>query len=345
MKAGLTAVTTVSGVRMRHRSEIGARTMGSRVTRAAVGSLALVLTLAACGHAAAPVTQGDAIQAERVATTMGARVLGSSADAQSLTRLTFTAYQGSIRACMSGKGWTYTPHPLITTPTEWALIPFDEDVFQPVDSVTVARDGLGLARDSAFNWSHAEQDARARNPGLPRDEAGQGRYGRDVDVCQPAQDSYDLWGRYHVDTLISAWETARLSVANSAAVRDALAGYARCMAEAGFAVESREQLVRQLKASFQGPDASVIDPASAQFKSAAEAEAKASVADAACRRGAHDVAMVALAAELPQFEADHAAELTASDDLRARLHKDYAAAAAAFADLQAKALATVVPPS
>ena len=282
MKAGLTAVTTVSGVRMRHRSEIGARTMGSRVTRAAVGSLALVLTLAACGHAAAPVTQGDAIQAERVATTMGARVLGSSADAQSLTRLTFTAYQGSIRACMSGKGWTYT---------------------------------------------------------------GQARYSRDGDVCQPAQDSYDLWGRYHVDTLISAWETARLSVANSAAVRDALAGYPRCMAEAGFAVESREQLVRQLKASFQGPDASVIDPASAQFKSAAEAEAKASVADAACRRGAHHVAMVALAAELPQFEADHAAELTASDDLRARLHKDYAAAAAAFVDLQAKALATVVPPS
>jgi hypothetical protein len=239
------------------------------------------------------------------------RIMGNIAERTAGERLAYHGLQDPIQACATAAGLPDLRPPFIDIYTGRSdsdlTVAFSGDGWL----TPISTESFGLAADS-LRLSAAQSDS-ARAPADRLSPADRERYEKIQDSCEPPASAYtgvqfpagavDL--NQALDEMIGA-VTAR------APVKDLTAGYAGCMRGAGFAdVPNPTALSRKLTGESPARDAMPLDgrPASPAWEAYLARERKAAKADAGCRRGLYDQAMIALGPDLDRFESDHAAEI------------------------------------
>ncbi|MEU4626650.1 hypothetical protein AB0G04_42535 [Actinoplanes sp. NPDC023801] len=267
------------------------------------GAAAVALTaLTGCAQATMPAAAPAGVDAPTVLATVLDRVYGTPQQRQAGEERMWLTSQSAIAACALTKGVVYgvTPYQPMLPPTEPA--PGDLLGFAP------QRDDFGVAARIEMLAKRGETP----NPGLPADAAAQARWFTAVESCQGAATAGEALrvpaGQEKLETdLVDVLAQVQQRVAP-----DLPGQYASCMAKAG--IDAADLSEAYLKVEQKFPPVSFERPSDPttlpQWPDAVAFEKKVAAADWACREPQVTKAIEAAAADLQQFTADQASQLS-----------------------------------
>lgn len=271
-----------------------------------VAALSVVLGAAACGTTPAP-SPGDPSQLrtssvllERVASEINGTLQQNIAGEQ----LIYASLQGPLQTCMAEHGLHYQPPPFVTVYDAWdgMALPADSLALRPVSRTPSAHNGLGVIRERLVGVT---VEGEAPNPGFDELTSDEDRaaYVATSDACVPPETEVEGAGRPGPDEVLDeAWLEFLASVDRIPAVAEGLEEYPACMAAHGFDVATIDEVRDQLIGMFQDPAADADTPASPGWVAIAQREEDAAEADYACRSAVHNLALVAAAQPLTEFQ-------------------------------------------
>lgn len=204
---------------------------------------------------------------------------------QALEVEAYVAYQERMAECLAQRGWAHQPAPFVDAtaatrpPLDWS------DVLVPADADQTRAIGLGLPRHVA-----AEVTPAKRWPG---------RVAPAETVVACEQQATRPEAIPAVDPELDDALYRLVQERTKGAASDLARSYPGCMQQAGFSVQARADLAALVSSE---RDESSSAPSARELKGA--------VADAGCRRAAHEAAMAGLDAPLKEFAAAHATRLS-----------------------------------
>lgn len=295
-----------------------------------------VLLLASCGRnsgseSVVVARAGDSTTiatSESLFETISNGMRGTHAQAEAVRYLEQVGYQGLVRDCMAELGFTYYPEPAFRVPRPNAR--FGSGTLEPVDSESVRADPLGLDATIIGIVDNAKaakpivlDTATTDEPRTPEYKVA--GWSDALDGCLPSDNKLNAWVNRPSYAPGIAFGEIVTSVLDSKPVSEAIATYSQCMRNAGWSVRDRHDLVLQVRSKFEdmlvdAADSFSTDPKtrtaevdqlvqSAPWSQLVASKTDAALADAACRKSAHDLALSALLQPLQNYQAQHRDEI------------------------------------
>jgi hypothetical protein len=241
------------------------------------------------------------------------RITGTVAERVASERISYHRLHEPLRACIAAIGLPYFPQPFVNP---YAGM-HDADL-------TIGFAGNGwFAPISTQDFGIAAAQLRLSGAQSGDDQASAGYRSlsdADKDRYQEAQDSCAAPASTEDDVptgegeLSAALDDVMAAVEARLPVKDQVAGYRGCMAAAGLPdLPDPAALADRLGRDFPPRDAMPLNgrPAAPEWDAVVAREHAAAQADARCRRGTYEQAVLAIGPELERFERDRAEALAA----------------------------------
>jgi len=267
------------------------------------------------GQPPTPVGPDTTARTEALLLSVHEKIDGTVDDRRAQDFIAYTTLQGSLRACLAKAGYQYNLPPYVDSYAAWRKVPLP-DTYPELAGVSVPdaeRDGFGQA--DQITARRAAVAAARRAPYDPAKGHLKPGYSEVWAACGAALPPYERAGEPDsTPALRDAFLAVLARAVDKPDVRRAAAGYQACVRDAGFPVNSREQMVIAVAERFAPfattPEGSTPRPlAGPDWTAAVAYERAAAVADARCRAGVHDLTMAQLLAPLEAFVAERAQAL------------------------------------